>query len=508
MGRLPFNMARLSRVQSGASVPSSSSGDRDGAMTVALLAARISEGISETLPQTIRVTGELSGVSDRTHLYFDLKDQSAVVKCVMFASAARRSRYKPQSGQQVIVTGRVEFHAKSGRVSLLVDRIEPLGVGAAEQAFRELFEELKGLGWFEPDAKKRLPIDPRRIAVVTSTSGAALQDVLDTMRRRCPAVDVAVVDVRVQGDRAVGELVRAIGALSRDRVALGLDAIIITRGGGSKEDLAAFNDRRVAEAIYRCEVPVVAAIGHETDTSIAELVADERAATPTQAAMRLTPDSVALAEQLDAASGRLNVAIRRAASDARSSLDWSGRHLASVVRLRVHESSSRAERVAARIASQHPAAVLARRGERVRNAISHLSAAMQRRVVASHPPIDPQELLRAVRLRVESAGLQVAAAESRLVGVSPVAVLERGFSITSRADGTIVRRAAQVTAGDRLVTRVADGTFESTVESGENDVSASTPSTRGTPSSSPRTRRRPPKAKPNDQGMDLFGSNG
>ena len=187
-------------------------------MTVALLAARISEGISEALPQTIRVTGELSGVSDRTHLYFDLKDQSAVVKCVMFASAARRSRYKPQSGQQVVVTGRVEFHAKSGRVSLLVDRMEPIGVGAAEQAFRELFEELKGLGWFEPDAKKRLPIDPRRIAVVTSTSGAALQDVLDTMRRRCPAVDVAVVDVRVQG---AGEAYRSADELGITRLVLG-----------------------------------------------------------------------------------------------------------------------------------------------------------------------------------------------------------------------------------------------------------------------------------------------
>jgi exodeoxyribonuclease VII large subunit len=490
----------------------SMTGSADRAMTVAALAQRISEGITEALPQTIRVVGELSGVTDRTHLYFDLTDAAAVVNCVMFASSARRSRYRPESGQQVVVTGRVEFHTKSGRVSILVDRVEPVGVGADEQAFRELFEALKRLGWFDPSKKKLLPIDPRRVAVVTSGAGAALQDVLVTMRKRCPSVDVAIVDVRVQGDRAVVELVRAITALSTMHKDLGLDAIIITRGGGSKEDLAAFNDRRVAEAIHRCKVPVVAAIGHETDTSIAELVADERAATPTQAAMRLTPDSAALAEQLDAVTARLSTAIRRTAEDARTTVEGSSRHLASAARHRMHQSSVRAERVATKIAAQRPAAVLARRGERLRHTRMRLAAAMQRRVASGLSSIEPSDLVRAMRQQIESARHELAAGEARLVAVSPVAVLQRGFSITSRSDGTVVRRADQVKPGDRVNTRVASGGFASTVDdpdSPNSEEATSEPSTPAPPSQAPpKPRRRSTKANPEDLGMDLFGSDG
>ncbi len=510
MGRLPFNVSKMSRVLGGAKGEHDKSMDR--AMTVAALAQRISEGISDALPRTIRVVGELSGLTDRTHLYFDLKDAGAVVNCVMFASSARRSRYRPQSGQQVVVTGRVEFHTKSGRVSILVDRVEPVGVGADEQAFRALFEELKGLGWFDPNEKQPLPIDPRRIAVVTSGAGAALQDVLDTMRRRCPGVDVATVDVRVQGDRAVDELVRAIAALGRMHEVLGIDAIIITRGGGSKEDLAAFNDRRVAEAIHRCTVPVVAAIGHETDTSIAELVADERAATPTQAAMRLTPDTAALAEQLDAVTARLATATRRAAGDARSSLQGATRQLASARRHRVQQSAARVERVAARIAAQRPAAVLARRGERLRSARARLAAAMQRRVASGLDSIDPTDLIHAMHRRLESSQRQRAAAEARLVAVSPVAVLQRGFSITAMADGTVVRRAEQVQPGDRVVTRVADGQFASTVEGPGGSRSGGTSPRSGPPErpapAPPKPRRRPTRAAPADRGLDLFGAGG
>jgi exodeoxyribonuclease VII large subunit len=223
---------------------------------------------------------------------------------VLFANVVRKHRIVLRDGLEVVVTGSLEFYAKAGKLSFIGTNAQPVGAGALDLAFKQLCEELRGLGWFDEVRKRPLPTFPRRVAVITSRSSAALQDVLDTMRRRCPAVEVALVDARVQGESAAAELRAKLVALSLRHREMGVDAIIITRGGGSAEDLWAFNDRALAEAILKCPVPVVAAIGHETDTTIAELVADVRAATPTQAAMRLTPDGDTLLEQVDLAHAR------------------------------------------------------------------------------------------------------------------------------------------------------------------------------------------------------------
>lgn len=446
---------------------STSPSGRPSPLTVSALAARIAQSLAGAFPKSVRVVGEVSSLSERTHLYFDLKDEGAVINCVMFASAARRSRFQPESGRQVVVTGRVEFYAKGGRTSLIVERVEPVGVGAAEQAFQELCAELKALGWFEPETKKPLPVFPRRVAVVTSAAGAALQDVLDTMRRRCAAIDIAVVDVRVQGEQAVADIARAVRSLSEHRLELGLDAVIVTRGGGSREDLAAFNDRLVAEAIHACELPVVAAIGHETDTTIAELVADERAATPTQAAMRLSPDRAALLEQLEAARRRLTGGMTRAVHGLGERRMWAARHLAVLQAHRVRDGAARVERAAARLAAQHPATVHVRRFEQLIALRARLVTLMRSRSVAWRSSAAPAAGQRAIAARLEGARRALHTAEGRLAAVNPTAVLRRGFSITTQPDGMILRRAAQAIPGQVVVTRLADGRFESIVSERE-----------------------------------------
>jgi exodeoxyribonuclease VII large subunit len=440
--------------------------------------------LRDHLPRRLRVVGEVSGFNDRTHWYFSLKDAGAVVSCVMFASAARASGFRPENGQEVVAAGRVEFFAKQGRTQFYVEKLEPVGAGALDLQFKRLCDELRALGWFAPERKRPLPRTPRRICVITSRTSAAYQDVLDTMRRRAPGVAIALVDVRVQGDGAARQVADALRAAGREHAALAIDAILVTRGGGSKEDLWTFNERIVAEAIVASPIPVVAAIGHETDVTIAELVADERCATPTQAAMRLTPDAAELARQLESYAARLGHAAARHAQLQARRLAESSRHpffsnprvildatreratrdaraICSAMRARLHADASRLERAAGAIEKHRPATVFARREGDLERARLRLVAAMRARLAALAP--DPLE--RALAL------------------VGPASVMRRGYSVTLRSDGSAVRSAADVHAGDSVRTLVADGSFESTVTSGPPRTKpASKRSSAGSPS--------------------------
>lgn len=435
-------------------------------LTVSQLALRIDAALKVGLPDAVRVRGEISNFRARTHWYFALKDASAVVDCVVFASTARFVGSAPVDGTQVIVTGRVDFHAASGRVSLIVERVEPVGEGALAARLRAMVEELRRLGWLDPARKRPLPAFPRRVAVITSRGGAALQDVLATMRKRCPAVAVLVVDVRVQGEGAAEDIARAVRLVGNRHERLGVDAILVTRGGGSMEDLWAFNERVVAEAIVRSPVPVVAAIGHETDVTVAELVADERGATPTQAAMRLTPDTAALLRQIDATARRLtgqarrlvqaerrrvdSLAVRPVLADARALLERprdrlgdAAADLKSVMSSATDRRRRRLDELALRLERLRPAAVQARLAERVRSVAGRLRRSA--------------DVLFARHLS------RVEAMERHLRGVGPLAVLERGFSLTLGPGGRVVRHVADVSPGDVLQTRVIDGSIRSVV---------------------------------------------
>lgn len=459
--------------------------------SVSRLAGEIDATLRRGVPAPVRVIGEVSGFRDRTHWYFDLKDEGAVVNCVLFANIARKINPPPRDGEQVVVKGRVEFYTKAGKVSFILESLERAGEGPLDRAFRELCATLKAEGYFAVERKKPLPRFPRRIAVITSRSAAALQDVIDTARRRCPAVGLVLVDVPVQGDAAAPEIARAIDRVSRHHQRLGVDAIIVTRGGGSKEDLWCFNERVVADAIHRCTVPLVAAIGHETDTTIAELVADERCATPTQAAMRLTPDTGELIRQLDSTQRRLITALARGADIASRDIDRSADRLESAAFDTVAALRTRAHQLELRLERVRPQAQHARMIGRLAAAEDRLRRAVQSRLDPSRLLAAQEGLARSVARRSTDAAARLAALDKHLAAVSPKRVLERGFSITAAADGRLVRSVADVSAGDPLTTHVADGSIVSTVR--DQSASHTTP-----PAPRPSKVRKP---DPNEPGL-------
>lgn len=430
--------------------------------SVSYLAGEIDGALRRGISGPVRVVGEVSGFRDRTHWYFDLKDADAVVSCVMFASAARRVSPPLRDGEQVIVKGRVEFYSKGGKVSFILDSLERAGEGALDRAFRELSAALKSQGYFEIERKKALPRFPKRIAVITSRSAAALQDVINTRDRRCPAVGLVLIDVPVQGPEAAPSIARAIELVSKHRDRLGIDAAILTRGGGSKEDLWCFNERVVADAIFHCEIPLVAAIGHETDTSIAELVADERCATPTQAAMRLIPDKVELTRQLESTMRRLGGALARSEQTAERDSSVLSHRLIAGILARTRSAQRNITDLELRLERLKPQSVHARMIARLEAA----SYRLNRAIVATADINIAQVAARldqAVRGATQGRTATIDSTEKHLSAVAPIRVLERGFSITLDSGGKLVRRIGDVKAGDRLQTRLADGAIESTV---------------------------------------------
>lgn len=451
--------------------PAPAPGAAPGALSVSQAAALIDGVVRERLSESLRIIGEVSNFTERGHWYFAVKDGSAVLNCVMFQARARAAGFVPRSGQEVLLTGRVEFYKPQGKISIYVERLEPVGAGALEAALRALVAEVRALGWLDPERKRPLPTFPRAVAVVTSRTGAALQDVLDTFRRRCPAVGVSLVDVLVQGAQAAPSVAGAIRWLSANHAALGIDAVLVTRGGGSMEDLWAFNDRSVAEAIVHCPIPVVAAIGHETDTTLAELVADERCATPTQAAMRLSPDRAALAEQAELMEGRLRLAVRRAVGSLAELARTQSRRLRAGAAGDVLHRARRLEMLSGRLELCRPASVYAARRADLAHRASTLRTLAHERLACEDPSAKARDLLGCFRRRltVERALLDSRLRQLELVG--PTAVLRRGYSVTFDDRGGVVRSASAVRDGDALTTRLAEGEIRSVA--GEAAPSAS-----------------------------------
>ncbi len=457
MSRLPFDPSRAA----GAAEPA-----KPRQLTVSQLAALIDQTLRERLPGSVKVVGEIGQFRERTHWYFDIKDAGACISCIMWQSAARRLGFTPQAGQQVLLTGRVEFYPPQGRTQFIAERLEPVGAGALDLAYKKLIEELRALGWFAEERKRRLPLLPRKVAIVTSRSAAALQDVLDTVARRHPGLALALADVRVQGEGAAEQVAAAIRAIGRRHVEHSIDVILVTRGGGSLEDLWAFNERIVAHAIFDSPIPVVAAIGHETDTTIAELVADLRCATPTQAAMRIAADVGALRRQLGSLgmrlAGLLSKQIRVEAERLRGAARYSlfsdparlvderldelasaGRDLRRAAIARLQHEAHRLSQSSQRLNRHRPEAAYARR----ESALSHAASRLAATVGAS--------------VQRHGATLESSARSLDLIG--PHNVLKRGYSVTLRPSGEVVRSASEARPGDALRTRLADGSFTSIV---------------------------------------------
>lgn len=479
--RLPFDPAR---VAGPAPDPPPVEPAQREPLTVSQAADLIKAALEQRLPSPIRVIGQVSNLSAAHHWYFTLKDESAVLSCIAWSSSARKFGFTPGDGDEVIAAGHVSHYPPQGRTQLYVSQLTPVGAGALELRFRQMCRELRELGYFEEGRKKPLPSFPRRIAVITSASGAALRDVVRTASDRCRAVGLVVLDVRVQGEGAAEQVARAIAWADRHARRLDIDAVLVTRGGGSMEDLWAFNERAVAEAAYRCRLPLVAAIGHESDTTVIELVADRRASTPTQAAMLLVPDAAELHKQVSHLQRRMAILLRRLVDrdgqrlraaeryeafrdplalirPARRRLDERERSLRQALRLELARRRARLESVARRLPTASPDVELARRRERLASLRARL-----RRAIRLQPERQRLESLTA-RLRLDSRrhlrarGEQVQRLERSLAAVDPHRVLHRGYSITMQRDGRIIRSIREVRGGQVLVSQVVDGRIES-----------------------------------------------
>lgn len=467
-------MPRLFDEQDRPPEPKNPGSSQNRPLSVEGLLNQIKTAVTTQLPGKLRVVGEISNLSDRNHWFFSLKDGQAVIRCVMFASAARAVKFKARDGVEVVATGRVDVYPAQGSVQFYVDKLEPVGVGELELRLREMIDELRGEGYFDPAHKRPLPSMPTRIAVVTSRSAAALQDVMNTASKRWPGCELVLVDVRVQGEQAASQIAQAIGQLSTHGRGLGIEAILLTRGGGSIEDLWAFNERVVADAIYDCTLPIVAAVGHETDVTVAELVADERCATPTQAAMTLVPDQAMLQQQVEQSAGRLTRALQRRAQHERQRLRAAERHPA------MH----RPERLLQR--AQQKLNPLADRLDRALPALANKHAPKLQSLAKALP----QAIARRMTRETET----LEALQRELDAVGPASVLARGFTYTLGPDGTVLKSAKAATSIGQLTTVFADGRVDSRVE-------GSPPSLRTSPA--PPAPRRRSRKKPSP-GPGLF----
>lgn len=370
------------------------------------------------------VEGEISNFSRPAsgHLYFTLKDDRAQVRCALFKTKAQWLRFQPRDGLQVLARGRLTLYEARGDYQLVLEHLEAAGEGALRQALEVLCRKLEAEGLFSAARKRRLPEFVRCLGLITSPHGAAVRDVLSVLARRFPLIEVDLLPVPVQGEGAAAQI---LATLQRAAGSGRYDALLITRGGGSLEDLWAFNDEALARAVAASPVPVVSAVGHEIDTSLCDLAADLRAATPSAAAELLVPERTALIARLAHAQQRLQQA-------------WQ-RHLST--------RAQRCDLASLRLQAGHPAQRLLRGNDRLRALQTRLELAWSRQ-------LDRQRH-------------QLQALAGTLSGISPLATLARGYSLLQRSDGTVLHSHRQVAPGDAVTARLAEGRLRLRVETSE-----------------------------------------
>ena len=375
---------------------------------------------ADPLLNTVAVRGEISNYKQYPsgHHYFTLKDEASALRCVMFKGNAMRLRFRPENGMKVIAVGKVSVYPRDGAYQLYCVSLTVDGVGDLYVAFEQLKKKLAAQGLFDPAHKKPLPRYPGRIGIITSSAGAAVHDMLRILNKRYPLSKVYLLPVRVQGAQAPGEIVSAIRYANYYQLA---DLLIVGRGGGSIEDLWAFNDEQVALAIYQSRIPVISAVGHEPDVTISDYVADLRAATPSNAAELAVPDQDALRQSLDAQVSAMAAALTRQIKASRQHLNA----------------------LAASPALQSPT--------------GYLEQKRQQLLLLKNRLVSAQNQSLAVRKQ------KYIAAAAKLDAMSPLKVLTRGYSMTRKEDGTVVRSVSQTEIGERVRISLEDGTLCATV---------------------------------------------
>jgi len=436
--------------------------------TVSDLTARIRDLLARNFTD-VSVQGEISNCRPATsgHIYFTLKDERAQVRCVFFKQQQRGMRFRPEDGLKVTVRGSVSVYEARGEYQIYVESLEPLGRGALQVAFEQLKKKLDTEGLFDPARKKALPLLPSRIGLITSPAGAAVRDVVRILKRRFPNVHLSLFPVRVQGEGAAEEIVQALAHFNRKRSA---DVILVVRGGGSIEDLWAFNEEKVARAIASSVIPVISGVGHETDFTIADFVADVRASTPSAAAELV----VQTRREFD-----------KHVADLRESLE-------TLVRYRLLELSRRVHELAGRRGFRRPLDLLRQRRQRADELTSRLALGLRarlelsrKRLTAAHLRIarfDFRAKVAALRLRLEKQSQDLGARTERLLRLkrerwqgltlqmqerSPLKVLERGYAIATDMAGVALRDVNQVLVGDEVRIQLHRGRLTTEVKNKE-----------------------------------------
>ncbi|TBW33263.1 exodeoxyribonuclease VII large subunit [Azotobacter chroococcum] len=431
-------------------------------LTVSQLNGRARLLLEDVFAQ-VWVEGEISNLARPAsgHLYFTLKDRQAQVRCALFRQNALRVREILRDGLAVRVRGKVSLYEGRGDFQLILDLLEPAGDGALRLAFEALKERLAAEGLFAAGRKRPLPAHPQRIGIVSSPTGAVIRDIVSVFRRRAPQVELTLVPTAVQGREAVAQIVHALELADRQ----GFDALILARGGGSLEDLWCFNEEAVARAVAACATPLVSAVGHETDVTIADFVADLRAPTPSAAAELLAPDSSDLARRLESLQRRLQLRMQHLLAARHLQLDGLRRRLRHpgerlqqqaqrlddlelrlrrAMQRRLQDGTERLARLDTRLAARHPERLLGL----LRQRLEHLGERLPRAM---------QGALRERRQRLE-------AAAQTLQAVSPLATLGRGYAILLDDQGRAIRTAAQTRPGQHLRARLAEGELDLRVE--------------------------------------------
>lgn len=429
---------------------------------------------------SVWVEGEISSLSQPRsgHAYFTLKDDNAQVRCALFRQRARAVRAPLREGQQVRVRAQVSLFEPRGDYQLIVEAIQEAGMGALLAALEELKQKLAAEGIFAN--ARELPYPPRKLAIVTSPTGAALQDIYSVLNARWPWLEVVLVPVQVQGDKAAAQIAAAIALANR---AEAVDALLVTRGGGSFEDLWCFNDERVARAIHASRLPVVSAVGHETDTTLADYAADVRAPTPSAAAERLVPDQRDLRRQLAQLARRLLNAQRTGLDRYHQRVDYLGARLRSPLervsqhrtqlnsleqrlmraqRRYLDDAHQRVQQSSARLYRQSPTRVMGNWRQQLMLLENRLSRLGPRMVNERRERLQAgqQRLHNAMARQLEQRQLRLAGLVQRLDSASPLAILKRGYAVLERDDHSIVRAASSVSAGDRVKARLGDGALQ------------------------------------------------
>jgi len=463
----------------------------DEPLTVTELVADVRSALAARLPRKVAVVGEISNLSQPRsgHIYFSLKDADTQIAAAMFRGAASKLRFQIENGLEVVAEGRVDVYEAQGKLQLYVERVTPRGAGALELAFRQLVAKLDAEGLFDPERKQSVASYPNAICVITSPTGAAIRDIRRTLGRRWPAATVYLIGVLVQGDEAAGQIARAIRLADANAERLGIDTLIVGRGGGSLEDLWCFNEEIVARTIYECRIPVISGVGHEVDTTIADMVADVRAATPTAAAELATPDGAELRRHLGQLTQRLGRNVRDHHARGAAALKFVMRseffrnplHRVEVLNQQIDEAAT-AMRAALLQRRGEAQAALAELTESFRWALGGLTKRKSERLAACQAQFAGANPIQRVRLGRRDVGghsrhlatllrAAMAAATGKadryrrtLEALNYRNVLQRGFSVTRDGRGRIIRHVAEIRGGNSLRTEVADGEIRSVVE--------------------------------------------